>query len=425
LIRIPRLFGALFLVPAIVSLILIYTQLHITEFIIKTLRRDSSTIKQQINEKRENNIIRKVLLHLEKPLEDIQVCRWLSNNTKFSQDNLIVPCTIEAYDIALQVTDPANYDASSYIQIFNGHFRRLHICENCSTKIIVNVKKTKNTVTTPNVHAFDVWALALLSLIEFSQERAERYLAMLSEVNKVNELTGPIFLHAEGFKVPIKVNDLTESLGAIAALAMNIIIALWLAVRAHRRILDYFSRSGALLPLVAATGQRDFYTALWYLTGARVGFFLIAALPLTFVYLKRFSNRPITHVFFNGDISALMVWLIALVSGLLLATLISSIADLKHRFSLTSLCYRYVPLAFALLGGAFWGTSFLFSVELMHKLRILLAALPIAGITPTLLAPIFTPDYGVLVTHALLSVALLTIVARANVRWFAAHLEQI
>jgi len=411
LARIPRLFAALFFLPCLLSIVLIYTQLLTTEFLVRAVKRDPTRVKQQISESRDNSLLRRVLLNADGPLEPIKVCRWTQN---------AIPCPFDYYDVALQVKDPALFDPTPYVELLTGHFRRLHICTDCKTALVIQL-----TSDVPSVHAYSVWSLALLSSVDFSGESIERYFELLDRYQEVSSLIGERYLHAAGFQQPVSVHDLAEALGIIANIAMIIVIALWLAVRAHRKILDYFARSGALLPLVAATGKQQFYGALWFLTSLRVFIFLISAIPLCLIIMGRLADRSLKALLFHDDLAAVFLWLLTLTISLALAALVTSIADLRHRYSLVSVLYRYVPLAITLLGGVLWGVSFLFPDHLVHPYRITLSARPLAGITPTLLAPIFTLEYGVLVVHALLSCILLVVVGRANVRWFAAHLEDL
>jgi len=208
-------------------------------------------------------------------------------------------------------------------------------------------------------------------------------------------------------------------------MASLVIISLWLALKAHRKVLDYFARNGALLPMVAATGKGVFYAAIWILTLTRVAAFVCAAVPITFFGLTGLlSDRQLDQMI-KINSPEFVLWVLALLASLSLATLIASIADLKHRHQFFSIGYRYVPLFFCLAGGFVWTGSFLFDGPFFGYFRALLSALPIVGAASILVAPVMQPQLSVLVVHLLLTSVLLVVALKRNARWFAAHLEEL
>jgi hypothetical protein len=177
--------------------------------------------------------------------------------------------------------------------------------------------------------------------------------------------------------------------------------------------------------MVAATGKSTFYCAIWILTFIRVAFFLLGSVPLCYYSLRTLTQIDPTETFFNKDVLAFVLWLLALGMSLSLATLIASIADLKHRHNLMNVAYRYIPLFVAFGGGLVWGLTFLVERDFTHLIRTIISCLPLVGMAPVLLAPVFTPEYGVLVANTLFTMGLFMLAIRSNTRWFAAHLEEL
>jgi hypothetical protein len=190
-------------------------------------------------------------------------------------------------------------------------------------------------------------------------------------------------------------------------------------------VLDYFARNGALLPMVAATGKHSFYDAIWLLTVFRVGAFLLAAVPATLlVFTGLTEDQPIPS-FFGEDRLFPYAWMVAIGLSFALATLIASIADLKHRHHFLSFLYLYLPIAVCAISAVGWGLTFLVDSPAFGYVRNIAAALPIVGMAPVLVSPLFQPSIWVLVAHALLTLGLIWLFLKRNAHWFAAHLEEL
>jgi hypothetical protein len=423
-VRVSRLFRTLFLFPLVISLVLVYCQLLITGAFLSATNNDPKFIQEKIKSNHKNNFVRKFLLKTETPLTHLEICRWSSQDAEVLNKTLLHPqkpeCVLEKYDVVIQTADPVGFNVSEYVPIFTGNFRRLHLCQKCYSDIVIHRKDGEISS-----HTYSIWGLALLSLTDFSGETIDNYFKVLDQVDRVSELTGERYLHGEGFIQAFKVSDLANTLGIVANIAFIMIIALWLSLRAHRRVLEYFADTDALLPMVAATGKNNFYGAIWLLTLLRVSAFLVCAIPFCLISLKSLTNSSLQEIFFGGDFLAFIIWLIALSASMSLAALLASIADLKHRYFLLSFTYRYVPLLLCFVGGGIWVLVFLFPFPSVEWVRDVVASLPLIGMTPILLAPVFTPKYGILVLNTLLTTSLLVIAARHNARWFAAHLEDL
>jgi hypothetical protein len=164
---------------------------------------------------------------------------------------------------------------------------------------------------------------------------------------------------------------------------------------------------------------------LWLITLIRVIAFFLAAVPATLVIFAKEGSEIAWEGLFQKDIWHITLWLIALATSFGLAALISSIADLKHRHSLLSFMYTYLPMLIAFIGSFIWLVTFLMPGNEAAIIRSIVTALPIVSMGPMLLAPIFQPNIIVLAVNSLLCVLFLTFLAKANVRWFAAHLEEL
>jgi hypothetical protein len=178
------------------------------------------------------------------------------------------------------------------------------------------------------------------------------------------------------------------------------------------------------LPLVAATGKRAFYGALWILTGARVGCFLAASIPLVYLGLQGFIGAGAYQQLWHKW-PLLLCWFAAIFPAVALSTVIASISDLKHRHSIASFAYRYAPFLIALVGGMVWGFTFVFPSSAAGVVRSLVTAVPVVGLAPLFIAPVTEPPIASLVAHSVLSLGVLMALVRLNMRWFAAHLEDV
>ena len=429
LIRVPRLFATLFLFPIFVSLFVVYIQLIFSGAVITTTTPTTKEINSAIEGKRENNELRRYLLGIDDKLTDIKVCHWDLEDTETGLPKPFEDgCIIERFDVTIQTNDIRSFNVEPYVKIFKGNFKKIHIChkDRCFSDILLD--KTGNTEISKT---YSLWGLLLLNLIHFSNENKTIRVKEKELVEQNDKLIGDKYLQVRGFKDPTKIDDLFYKLIIICNIAALIIVALWLSIKAHRKVLDYFSVNGALLPMVGAIGKGSFYSAIWMLTGVRVFFFLLAAVPASYFSLNNFAKSKnlkydnITDLFFGGNISMFSLWIIALISSFCLSTIIASIADLKHRYALLSLIYKYIPLFICLFGGILWGVTFLIDNVVSEQIRYLITALPLLGMPAILLAPIFAPPVGVMVAHTLMTCALLFLTLSANVRWFAAHLEEL
>jgi len=423
LLRIPRLFFSLIFFPLILSLILVYVQLVVTTVAVNLLNQDAKKVEENFKTREENNFLRSIIFGSGKRRPDALICRWVETLDERG-DTIEVPpnsqCSPSRLDVALQIPSLSDDDLKDYQTIFNGNVEKIHICKYCTPDIIIR-SDGKHAQT----ELRSIWGALILGVVSFSPGFSEHYVEAVRSTDNVKKLLGKRSLFIGGYGSPVSLSGMETNILVVLNFAFLIVVALWLALKAHRRVLDYFSRSGALLPLVASTGKRTFYISLWLLTVIRVAAFLFAALPLTIISLNETMDKVDVFKILYQDLSTSFLWLIAIVCGLALATLVASIAELKHRHNLLSFVYRYIPLLFCACGGILWLFSFIFEGPGASIVRNFLTSLPVVGMVPVLVAPILKPSFLILIIHSALTAGIFAVLLRHNTRWFAAHLEDL
>jgi hypothetical protein len=429
LMRVPRLFASLFLFPLLVSFILVIAQATVTASLLNVVDTYDSPSNRVKMQNREGEFVRAKLLGSSGHLPPITVCRWETP----SRDAALAPaalaeqppsspsgCSLGRYDVVLRVDNPANFDATPYRDRLTGKFLKLHLCRSCRSDIIIT--PTTNPV---KAHLFSVWGLILLSIARRS-EQAE-LIASMPDADPLSSgaKLGKEILNLPGLYAPTPLSEINATIIGILNIASLIIIGAWLAMKSHRKVLDYFAASGSLLPLVAASGRSVFYGSLWVLTGARVACFLMSSVPFSYSVFTSMGTKHTKTFAFGGDGAAFGLWLIAMTAMFSLAGTIASISELRTKYSPLSFVYRYIPFFLCVVGGSVWGMTLLFDSSSAVTTRDLIAAFPLVGIVPVLLAPIFVPSDNVLVVQSILSVTALVFAIRANTKWFGAHLEEL
>jgi hypothetical protein len=421
LIQIPHLAVSLFLFPLLIGLIIVFVQLVATGLLVKVSSMESSASQLMMKRREEHSTVRRILYGSPELRPPLKVCRWIAESG--GTDGEVPPdddCAPDRLDVALHVSDPASFDPAKYYNLFLGQVDRLHLCHSCRPDVVITIDSS----AVASSEAYSVYGLGVLSLPYAKSEVRDQKLQLMRNINDIKKSFGSLHLHLPDVEGGIGLSQLQSSMPFTLNVGLLVLIALWLALRAHRRVLDYFSHNNVLLPLVAACGKGRFYTALWMLTLLRVGCFLVASIPMVFFGLKDIAGPD---VFRNLEITMwqLLIWLLALIATLGLATVVASIAELKHRHSLLSIAYKFIPILIALVGAAVWGGSFVFPTDAMATFRLWLSAVPIVGMTPIFLAPIIKLPLLPLLIHAACSVVLLKWALVYNARWFAAHLEEV
>lgn len=420
--KIPRLFATLFLLPLLLSLAVVYGQLLITGTIVRVSDQDAGEIEKRFKKRQEYSVIRQLLYGDANRRPELKVCRWSYRD--LGQGQAEYPpspdCNPDRLDVALRVNDPATFDPANYVEMFQGNVDRIHLCRTCRPDVTIHAESQPT-----RADMFSIQGMMVLGLIDFTDTIQAQRLQAAMTFDHTMGLVGQRYLHATGFTEPIQFSGVRTRIAFICSISFLVIITLWLALKAHRRVLDYFARNSALLPMVAAVGKRDFYAAIWLLTLFRVGAFLIAAVPLTIVAYLDFDKKNRLNTLFSSQQSEFLLWSVALIMSMALASMIASIADLKQRHSFMSFVYRYIPLVICAAGALLWSATFIVDGQGAATVRDITTSLPILGIAPILIAPVFKPQLYVLALHTVLTLGLFVLLVRHNTNWFAAHLEEL
>jgi hypothetical protein len=419
LIRIPHLAFSLFVFPLVLSLAIVVIQLIVTAILVQASSFDLSKDNQEKRITSEQSVVRRLLYGDGSMRPPLTVCRWRHDNTTGEEYPVGQDCEPDRLDVAIRVKDPTSFDVSSYVTIFGGQVDRLHVCASCQPDVVIQVDDRGARSL-----AYSVFGLAVLSLPFANSELTEKRIEVRKGFSQISSLLGGIHFYVPEIPGGIDASGLKTSLPIVFNVTILIVITLWLALRAHRKVLDYFAQNNVLLPLVAACGKHRFYRAIWTLTLARVGCFLAASLPLTYLGLVSVLDKKALKTM-DIELGQGVVWLCALVTTLALATVMASLAELKHRHNILSFLYRYVPIMIAFVGGLVWTLSLLSDADVYSYVRSAVAALPVIGMVPILVAPVLNISLYAVASHAFLSTALLFVALKYNARWFAAHLEEI
>lgn len=407
LLLIPRLFATFLLMPLALSLVLVVGQSLVTKRMLQTRAAIASNPDEAAAGRRVHPLHR-LLFKTDRPLEPLKICDWRER-----------PCVLGRFDVVIRPGVLEQFPESTYRSLFEGKFQTLHICDDCESEIIISEANGAGQVGT---HVFSPAAYALVRVALF--ERSRNILQQgESEGYNPEEMLGERFFHAPGFARPANLKEVAISFTLLANIALLVMCCLWLALKAHRKVLDYFVGSGVLLPLVAATGRESFYGAIWILTLLRVLAFLLVGIPVVWVTVGDFFRAGSGNLFYYSGVAPMLLWASSIFSSMGLAMLFGSVADLKHKHFLASFVYKLLPFIFAMLGLLLWAITFLMSSEWASWLRVVITTLPISGIGPLLLAPILPPPDMVLVLHSMLSVAAIVLLMQYNARWFAVHLD--
>lgn len=419
LARIPHLGRSLFLFPLILSLGIVISQLLLTGLLVRMTTISSSVQAKNVEIQTDHSPVRWLLYGSNARRPELRVCRW-GDNKDSSGEAPPAGCNPDRLDVAIQVSDPKNFDASTYQRIFNGHIDRLHICKTCRPDVTIKPEGVGLTKST----AHSVFGLAILSLPYTNHDIGSRRVELLRVVEDIRSILGEISMSIPEISNTIGISALKSTLPITLNVALLVMTALWLALRAHRKVLDYLSRNDVLLPLAAACGKERFYSAIWILTIFRVGAFLAASIPIMYYGL---SDILTTYVDSPTNITPLdfIIWLFALSSTLAVSTIIASISELQHRHALLSVCYRFVPIVIALTGAVAWSFSFILPYQSAGILRLIMSAIPVLGIAPILAAPVTNLPYFPMLLHGVLALLTMILLLRRNARWFAAHLEEV
>lgn len=423
-LRIPRLLATLLLAPVATTVLIVILQLFVSVLFLQApSSRGESVVatgnRLQSGDEKQPSWFREILIGDKSFTKALKTCVWSSDE---QSDKLTPPspeCALQRYDVVVTPQVANEYGIAAYEELFRGLFRAIHICDGCVTDIIIWRDEGK----------IQTYFRSFLGFVLFQevhlrggiQKRFDEVQAAQKELKK---RIGERFFDLTGFREPTKLSSFQAKIIIILNIGMGIVTALWLALKAHRRVLDYLSHSGVLLPLVAAVGKSTFYSSVWLLTLIRVGAFVFATVPIGIVVFIDIIKDPAAFPFF-GRPFAFVGWGCAVVASFSLAALIASVAELKHHHDLFNFHYKLGPLLASSLGGLLWLSTFFIELPVMQTIRGIIGIIPIVGIAPIILAPAFEPYWYVLVVNTVGTIAIIVFVARYNARWFGAHLDDI
>lgn len=354
-------------------------------------------------------------------LSAISICRWATVNGR--EEAPSPECAPSSLDLRVRTADPQNPAIAEISQHFLGNVERIHICKECAFETAVLIELDQEPRQTL---IQDLAGIGILTLVDASKksEINSHFISAKLLIEKLESVAGTVLFSPPGVLAPINMSEATKTMLLIINTSLLVVIALWLSLRGHRRVLDYFARNDSLLPLVASCGKSTFYSAIWIITLFRVGFFLLMVTPATIVAFAQVAPSSTLNVFMHNRLDFIL-WLFALLSSLSSLTIIASIAELKHRCSWVSFLYRYVPMIVCVVGTLLWFVSLFLQPGAATIVRNTIASCPILGISPVLLSPLIALSPTLLAAHAILASVMVIGVMRKNSRWFAAHLEEL
>ncbi len=423
LIRVPKLFISLLLWPLLIGIALAATQVVITASFVQLLNEDTNDFSERINRPDpQEEWMRGQLFGRTQPFPSLELCRWKFDNGR--EIPASPNCEIGPLEVAIQVENPETYDSSKYEKFFKGTIPKLHICKSCKAEVIVSIANSQQKENISNIYSLKSLGIFVLTESQNDKEINDQFIQAKTLIEDFQSVTGDLNLNLPGNEMPINITNAAIIMILVLNIAFLIIITLWLSLVGHRKVLQYFSKNDALLPLVAACGKSNFYSAIWIITLLRVSCFLFASVPSTYlIYVREIPKETLNRL--TGDSSNFLLWLAGIISSLGVMTVIASIAELKHRHSYVSFLYKYVPLFCTILGTLIWTTTLFFDGPLSNSIQFAVSSLPLIGISPLVLAPVIHCNQTALLLHTIFASIIAVSVFRLNAKWFAAHLEEI
>lgn len=417
------LFGPLF-----VGLILTFFQAIFTFSAFEAEKNKSEDVKERLDKKVQSKFIRSILYDSEEEFGELSVCRWQVEGKDEKGLLVEVPprtgCTLDSFDISIRSSSPDTFDTAEYEEVFSGSIQQLHICRFCEAGVIMYPELDEEERYSEAKTPLAAWLFRLAALE--NQKLQEKVLDTVEHRDKLKNLKGDIVVWTKDKSIKVNTGNFPGDSLIILNTAAFVVVSLWLGLKSHRKVLDYFQRSGALLPLVAALGKKDFYLAVWALTLARLGMFLIPTLPMLILIFNSVLSGDNLDTSLKGEFLFTAFWILSSICSLGFLTILGSIAELKHRSSYLVVLYRYLPLFACLFGTAVWVVGTLFvDGWLFDLIRYLVAMAPILGLGALIVAPIMKLPVWVLIAHSALSLFCTSLIIKRNSEWFASHLEEI
>lgn len=415
LLKIRRLFISLLLVPVLFGLSIVVIQAIGSIAYIGLVNERSKEYGERITTGGASEFLRKFLFGTEAAPQEVKICRWTSTGP---QDE---SCKPKPIDIILQVDRPSDFDAAPFVATFQGATQRLHLCNRCDGEFRISVGSDG---TRTRITSFRGLAVLMLADSERFIQLSRYLVEAHAERERIDDLQGDVEFSPPGLTSPIIFSDARNVMVLTLNASLTAAIILWLALRSHRKVLDYFAKNDVLLPLIASCGKRIVYHSLWVLTLARVIVFVVGAIvPLAIVMaaLQKTTSQLLVSVSFLS----LFCWGLTVLVGLSALGTMVSIGELKQRYPLASLIHKVFPFFLWVMGSILWFIAILEGGREWEIIAAIITSLPIAGLTPILIAPMGSFSPGMLAAHAVLACILTWFALRYNARWFGAHVEEV
>ncbi len=426
LARIPHVALTLFVFPTLLSLALVFVQIVLTGVVIKSLSTDTKVITQSIRDgsaRPELRILRNMLYGSPETRPALRVCFWVPDSESDTGERPPSPeCYPDRLDVAVNVENPSVVEVSKIKEIFEGEVDRVHVCRSCQPDATISIGNDGK----PHTKARSIYGLGVvfLALTKRDTKRLENRAMYLESVGEFQEAVGSTSFFVPEAGAFVDLSPANPFIPLTINVVLIVMIAVWLALRAHRKVLEYFSQNGVLLPLVAATGKRPFYGAVWLLTLLRVSCFLLGSVPMLLAGMEAISGEDVFQIL-RPQAPMLAIWALSLVATLGFLTTVASMADLRHRDTIFAFLYRYLPFTVAVAGAAVWVFSFIFVADWSASFRLIIGGTPMVGLLPLLMAPVLQLPNWVVAVHGGAAAVALFLLLRRNSTWFAAHLEEV
>lgn len=420
-LRIPRLSLLILGLPVLIGVAITTSQLLVTGVVLESARRGLDTSEVGTAQKK-GNLVREFLFQTSEPFPEPHICRWqvIERDGNTFEVPPTSDCRPDRLDVAIRTPVDGDIDLQPYLQFLRGSVERIHICQRCSPDLIIDLR---NGMPQTNVHS--VWAGLMLVLFLNNDTVLEQYASARASLGKVRDELGKVFFFANGFEYPLLLSHSVAIMAVILNIVGIVVISVWMALKAHRSVLLYISRGGALLPMVAAFGRGSFYRAIWIITAARVAIFLACILPIVYGTFSEIFDLDLRAFSFFAHRGLFPMWLLSIILSMALAALTSSVAELKERQHAAHMLFRYLPIVASLGGGLLWCLTFVIDGPVSSVMRDLLSGIPIIGIVPIIVAPLLGMRLDILLVHSLLSLLSIIWLGQRNARWFAAHVEEV
>ena len=417
----PRLFVTLLFWPLVLGLIIVSMQGWFSSAYISALDITPDEYSQRISaEKKDVEILKRHLLSGGAISKTPTICFWQSAGNLEIQEE--PECVLEPNDIVIKGAKPEIVAQEDLISTFEGVVSKIHFCNTCESNIVLDMRNSE-----PVTHIRSLQSMGVLFLAASSEQKRMKNFNLEARKlhDKYKKSIGDIYFYAPGYAFPIQISGMHKVLLLVLNTAAIVLVTLWLSLRSHRKVLDYFAKNGALLPLVAACGKGVFYRAIWVITALRVLAFLAAAVPATIIMFAFSISEKTLNQFVFGDFAEFVLWVLSICCGMATLTMIASISELMQRHNSFAWIYKAIPLLLCFVGAFVWGCTIASHSNTLEILQMVIVSCPVVGIIPILVVPAFKVDPYILSTHTVLSAMVVMLLAKINSRWFAAHLDEI